>query len=308
MSLHPLDRALEHLARRQFGVFTYQQARQLGYADKMIVARVRSGAWIRLESGVYALASAKPTWQRQYKAAELSVPGAAVAGLAAAKVQSLDGFNVARPELVVAYTRSVRNRLATVHRSDTAATTLHDGFRVTTVAQTLLDVLMRVPLSKTERAMDRAILEHRLDVAALDERADAYAKSRRPGIATGRALDDERTADGWTPPESELERRLVRLVERIPGVAPITLQATLPWWTTGEGRVDILIALWRLIIEADGRRWHARVADFDADRWRDDVAVANGHRVMRFTHTHLRHRPVEVAGLILQAGRAAMAA
>jgi very-short-patch-repair endonuclease len=43
----------------------------------------------------------------------------------------------------------------------------------------------------------------------------------------------------------------------------------------------------RLIVEADGRRWHTRVADFDRDRWRDNEATANGYRTLRFTWVHL---------------------
>jgi very-short-patch-repair endonuclease len=69
-----------------------------------------------------------------------------------------------------------------------------------------------------------------------------------------------------------------------------------------------MIPAWRLVLEADGRRWHARVADFDNDRWRDNQAAALGLRVMRFTHPHLTHRLREVADLITAAGSASLAA
>ena len=50
----------------------------------------------------------------------------------------------------------------------------------------------------------------------------------------------------------------------------------------------MLIPDHRLIIEADGRRWHARFADFDRDKWRDNQATAHGYRVLHFTWVHLR--------------------
>jgi very-short-patch-repair endonuclease len=69
--------------------------------------------------------------------------------------------------------------------------------------------------------------------------------------------------------------------------------------------VDACIPAWGLVLEADGRRWHARVEDFDRDRWRDNQAAALGLRVMRFTHVHLVHRQLEVIRLIVDAGRTA---
>ena len=69
-----------------------------------------------------------------------------------------------------------------------------------------------------------------------------------------------------------------------------------------------MIPAWRLVLEADGRRWHARVADFDNDRWRDNQAAALGLRVMRFTYIHLTERRREVADLISAAGSATSAA
>lgn len=73
------------------------------------------------------------------------------------------------------------------------------------------------------------------------------------------------------------------------------------------GRVDFLLPDQRIVIEADGRRWHTRIADFDRDRWRDNQAAAHDHRVMRFTWVHLNHFVDDVVEIVDQAvtGRAA---
>jgi hypothetical protein len=267
----------------------------------MIERRVRTGQFIRLECGVYALASAPPTWRRQYKAAELSLPGSALAGLAACKILAFDGFKVERPELVVAYTHNHRTGLATVHRSDSALTTKADGFRVTTAAQTLCDIVSRVRLDTWERAADGMLLEGRVTVEDLQERRLRYEHSRRRGFAVFRALVDDRLADGFTPLESELERELSSVLELVPGCPTVQWQAPAPW-ASHKQRVDAIIPAWGIVLEADRRRWHARVADFENDRWRDNQAAALGLRVMRFTYTHLTQRRPEVAELIRTAG------
>ena len=307
MTVHEMTRALERIAARQEGVFHHEQARSCGFSDDMIERRALSGAFIRLESGVYAFASARSTWRRQYKAAQLSLPGSGLGGLAACKVQRLDGFKVERPELIVPYTSNHRTRLATVHRSDSALMTTFDGFRVSTIAQTLCDIVSRVRLDRWERAADGALLERRVSVEELQERRLRYENSRRPGFATYRALVDERLADGFVPKESDLEQALAAAIAMVVGCPEVVWQAPAPW-APDQQRVDTMIARWGLVLEADGRRWHARLADFDNDRWRDNQAAALGLRVMRFTFTHLTQRRLEIVQLITAAGRASSAA
>ena len=302
-----MTQAVETLARRQRGVFTGEQLANIGFTYQMIHNRVGSGTWIRLAPGVFALPSAAATWRRQYKAAELSLPGSSLGGLAACKVHGFESFSVTRPELVVAYTHNHRTPLATVHRSDSALTTTVDGFRVTTIAQTLCDVVARIRMDRWERVTDGLLLEQRLAVEELQERRLRYEHSRRPGCALFRSLVDERMAAGYVPPASELERELAKVLELVDGCPPVVWQAPAPW-APDDQRVDAMIPPWGLVLEADGRRWHARTRDFDTDRWRDNQAAALGLRVMRFTYLHLTKRRHEVAALIRDAGATHVAA
>jgi hypothetical protein len=300
MNVHEMTRQVERVARRQDGVFTTADLLRIGFTHQMISYRHKGGEWIRLAPETYALASAPSTWRRQYTAAVLSLRDSALAGLAAAKVHGVEGFGVARPELVIKYTGNHRTPLATVHRSASALITTVGGLRVTTIAQTLCDLLPRVALDRWERATDGLLLDRRLTIDELQERRIAYEHSRRPGIATLRALVDERLDTTPTPAESELERLLQATVALRPDIPPVHWQAPAPW--SDDERVDGLIPEWGIVLEADGRRWHARVADFETDRWRDNQAAARGLRVMRFTHTHVTQRPEEVAALIAAAG------
>jgi hypothetical protein len=293
-----IDRRIAALAAMQFGAFSRQQAFELGASERMVKRRLAERHWARPVSAVYVLTGSAGTWKRQCKIAELSVDDSAVAGFAAAALHDLTGFRPGRIELVVPVNSYCTHPFATLHRYAAARLTTVDGIAVTTIAQTLFDLPTRVSPWRLERAMDDALLGKRLLVADLDERLRFYADSRRPGLPRIRPLVLERLEDGWTPPESELEARLIAVLEKLPTAPTIVRQAAVPWRTTRPGRVDLLLPAHRLIIEADGRRWHTRVQDFDKDRWRDNEAVAHGYRVLHFTWVHLRDLTDDVLDVV----------
>ncbi len=308
MNTHDVDRAVEKIARRQHFAFSRTQVVECGASSDMIDHRLQTGTWVRLEASVYALACGPPTYLRQYKAAELGSPGAAVAGLAAAVLHGLPDFRTVRPEIIRPPHTNNRSQLATVHRSIYIETTTVKGIRVTSLRQTLFDVARQGRLDRLERAVDDALLTNRLTLDDLDDWLAVLGNTRKPSLPTMRALIAERRADGWAAPESELEAVLLRVLARLPSRPALLRQAPLPWRPAERGRVDVLIPTWQTIVEADGRRWHARVGDFDADRWRDAQAVANGYRVLRFTWLHLTQRADEVVELVEQTGRVARGA
>jgi hypothetical protein len=142
-----------------------------------------------------------------------------------------------------------------------------------------------------------------MTVDDLVERVQAYEGHRRPGIATLRALVAVRTNEGWVPPATELETLLRQAVAEVPDCPPVLWRVVMPW-----GEVDGMIPDWGIVLEGDGRRWHARVADFERDRWRDNQAAAHGLRFLRFTWTQLNERRAEVVSTITAAGRASRTA
>lgn len=296
------DQAVLRLAQRQHWAIHQRQLRELGGTRTMVNDRVDAESLIRLAPNVFAVAGHPATWQRQYKAAELCIPGAAIADRPALMVHGVDGAKVLRPSLAIAHASNTRCPLADLRRASDLCTTVVDGIRVTTMAQTLVDVVTQLPISVVERHWDDALLTGKVLVDDLAERAATKVAMRRPGGADAEALVEDRRATEWQKLDSILELLTVPLLRALPPDVQVVLQATMDWWQPGEGRVDIYIPAWRLIIELDGRRWHARVQAFDADRWRDNVAVANGHVVLRFTHAHLTLRPQEVVDLVLAAG------
>jgi very-short-patch-repair endonuclease len=277
------------LARQQYGAFSRSQAFRIGVTDRMVHRRLASHDWLRPCSGVYVVASAPPTWLQRCKVAELSVPGSALAGRAAAALHGFEGFGQCRPELVVSANSSHRSDVADCHRYSGAKLTTVKGLRVTSIAQTVFDVSISAGPLRVERALDELLVAGRVTMDELDERAEFYEGCRRPGVPLLEPLLSERRAEGWVPPTNALEAALFGMLDRVPSHPRVLRQAPMGWWTDQPGRVDAYLPDQRLIIEADGRRWHTRLADFDRDRWRDNTATANGHGVLRFTWVHLHH-------------------
>lgn len=303
MDSHGVDRQIARIAQRQHGAFSIGQAGQAGATEGLRRRRVDTGVWLRLDSGVYALAGHPPTFLRQCWAAVLGAPGSAVGGLAAAALHRVVGFGDVRPEIVVPSTHNSRSRLARVLRFDGAAVTRVGGLSATTLAQTLFDIAPRVAVARLERAVDDELVGRRLAATDLEERLRFYNGSRRRGLRVMRAIVDSRSTEGWVPPESELERRLDRILRRLSGTPRIIHQARFDWLAGGAGRVDRFLPDESIILEVDGRRWHTRVADFERDAGRYNQATVHGLRMLRFTWVNVSCRPDEVLATIEQARR-----
>ena len=82
-------------------------------------------------------------------------------------------------------------------------------------------------------------------------------------------------------------------------------QVNLPGREQWPGRVDFFWPEVRLIIELDGRRWHARFADFDRDHKRDLHFLGLGYPTAHVTWTMLTEDPDGVAADLLAARKAA---
>ncbi|HJR92021.1 MAG TPA: type IV toxin-antitoxin system AbiEi family antitoxin domain-containing protein [Acidimicrobiia bacterium] len=297
------DRNVDVYASRQHGVLSLDQARRAGFTDNMVHGRLEAGAWVRLASGVYAVASAPPKWERQVAAAILSRPRAIVSGASAAYLHGFEGYRRGRPEITVPMRTSVRSPLARVARSiwfDELGTTKVSGFKVANVAETLLVLAGRIPAARLERLTDDQLAAGVVAVEDFEPIRRRVSNGRVRGSGVLFPLLDERAADAWEPPANQLEGYLNRLVDD-PAVPPASRQHPFRFDRLPM-IVDIYIAAWRLILEADGRRWHSRRADFERDRARDNSAAAAGIAVLRFTWRMLTEDLAGCRRILLQTG------
>lgn len=282
------DRRVDELARRQHGAFSRRQTLASGIPAATVDRRLAAGRWLRRANGVYVLGSSPDTVRQRLMVVLLDAGDEAVAGFrCAAALHRLGGFHLGSDglEILVPQLSNNRTRKAVVRRTTylpAAHRTVVDGIPCTTVARTLADLAVVLRGRRLAGTLDDALLTRRVTVATLQNVvADLPSKGRR-GSALFRDLVAERATDGYVPTESELERRTL-VVTVGADLPPPTLQAQMPWRTHEDQRVDFLWDDARLILEADGRRWHARQETFAADRRRDRLAARHGYLVVRVT-------------------------
>jgi len=288
-------------ASRQYGVFSRRQIREAGYDRSAVQRRVASGEWVRLCPNVFCVASAPPKWERQLAAAVLSRPRALVGGISAAHLLSLRGFRRGRPTIVVPEGANTRLTIGRVIRSkhfDSLSTEIVAGFKVTSMAETLMTLARDLSVSDLETALEDALLTGRVDMEKLRGVLAREAGSPWAGVMGRLVL--EHSVDAPTPDSSYLEALLERLLARTE--LPTTLRE-FPFSIRGSpARVDVYIPDWQMVIEADGRAWHGRLSDQEADRRRDAGLAARGIQVIRVTYRMITGDPDECLSMILAAG------
>jgi very-short-patch-repair endonuclease len=103
--------------------------------------------------------------------------------------------------------------------------------------------------------------------------------------------------DGYVAVQSELERALFTALARAGLPAPVR-QMPLPGRGAVEGLVDGGYPDARLVIEADGRRWHTRVRDMRRDYARVAEAARAGWQTLRFLYEQIIGDPDEVCAVV----------
>lgn len=295
------DRAIDGLARRQHGVFHHRQAVRIGITRAERRSRLSSGRWVRLlESQVYALPSHPGTWLRQCMAATLSVPASAVSGAAAAGLHRFEGWSQAGIEVCTRHGTTHESPFGAVHETRTVGRIMVvEGIRVVSPADCVVQLAGRLDADALGALIDDVAIGRRLFLPELRDRYAVLAHRRLPGIRALRAALEVR-GEGHVPPPSELGRRLAALLAAVG--TTVELEHSPLWVEPGAQRVDAWLPEWGLIVEADGRTWHTRVADFDRDRERDAVALAHGVATLRLSWHQLVHRAVWCRNVLLAAG------
>lgn len=292
------------MAARQHGVVSRRQLLDADMNPRRLRRMVATGEWQALAPGVYASSASPSTWDRQLWAAYLSRPGALVTGRSAALLLGFPGVRASRPELLVSFSGNARSSLATIHRSrlfPLVGSVRVANRELTNPAETLLVLGYSNLPSQIERWVDALLATNQLEVDDFDPIFARLTNAGVPGLNALRRIVGARDRDSYQPPTSELERLLYRMLdsESLPTAVrqvPLSLGAV-------AATVDAYIAEWKLIVEADGRRWHTRKADFERDRERDNAAAAHGIIVVRFTYRMLKKDPDSCRLTLIEAGR-----
>ncbi len=168
-----------------------------------------------------------------------------------------------------------------------------DGLPVTGPALTIVDLAAVVGPSRLQHLVQTQIRDRRPSLDELIACFDSVARRGVNGIAPLRKVL-RRMTDGAPVPDSALERA-TGLLLRDSGIDGFQQQYRPPWYDGIRGIVDFAHPELRVVLEADGRRWHRRDQDMTEDRRRDRLAARHGWVSIRVTWHEVTVRPAATA-------------
>ncbi|CAA9511767.1 MAG: hypothetical protein AVDCRST_MAG53-2672 [uncultured Solirubrobacteraceae bacterium] len=268
----PRDVELLGLANRQHGVLRAAQLAEHGLTRRMIAQRTRSGRLTRLHHGVFTWGHSALTREGRWLAALWACgAGAVLSHTTAAACHRIGGEH--GTDVHVSTTRRsvhsrdgiVVHRVSSLHRADVQRTR---GLWVTRIPRTVVDLADATGWAEVRGAVDALRWFSPAELRA--------AQRRAPGRA-GRGLVVRLLEADEAHTKSELERRFLRFVRRHSLPRPTGLNVQVAGF-----KADCCYAAERLVVELDGRAYHQRRRQMEADRLRDEGYQLAGHRIQRF--------------------------
>ena len=301
--MHSVDQHIFDLAAGQGGGFARWQVLANGGDDKLIQRRCRSGSWTRVRPGVYVVAGLPPSTTTALWVAWLEVgPHAARSHECAAEVLKLHPVPPGRFVFTTHHGDHHKIPDVTVHQLKDLLphhTTSIDGLPTTTPARTVVDLAAVIAFERLRRIVENGVND---GITTDDEVAVVLHEIARPGKWGAKKLQRvlAARAPGDPVPDSALERMLLDALRQA-GLPEPVAQFSHPGRHPGHGLVDFAYPGGKLILEADGRRWHQRTADLRRDRARDNEAARAGWLTMRFMHEELLSDPTDVGRAVREA-------
>jgi very-short-patch-repair endonuclease len=164
-----------------------------------------------------------------------------------------------------------------------------DGIPVTSVFRTVFDLAAVLDLRGLERAWHEAEVQDLRDRVSLPMLLERYPGRR--GARNLRTLLDAGEPVGFT--RNDFEEAFVAFVDEY-GLRRPRMNGTLAM----RGRFFEVDALWedeRVAVELDSRSVHGTNKNFESDKQRDRILLAEGWRTARVTWRQLRDEPDELA-------------
>lgn len=289
------------LARRQAGAFTFAQAVEMGFPSSTVGRRLAGGVWERRTPGVYVHTATPASRALDLWSAVLAA-GLGDAVLTHESAALLHGAE-RLPETPITLTvrHGWHHRLPglVVHQIDDLARrhqTVVLGLPVSTPARSVVELGATAGADLVGRAADDLVRSRRTTYAAIASVLAEVARPGKPGVELVGQMLEERVG-GHVPPASELERALFATLAG-GGLPSPERQVPLPGRGPAFGLVDGAYRDARVVLEADGRRWHARMSAARRDRERDAQVVRAGWVPLRFVYEQIVAEPHEVCAIV----------
>jgi very-short-patch-repair endonuclease len=285
------DRAAWQLVREQHGVLTRADLLGLGFSRRSIEHRVKSGRLHPIARGVYVVGRRDLTPKGRWMAAVLVCgEGAMLSHRSAAELWGIGHEEKKRIDLTIRRRREIHRPGLKVRmrpKLPEGSVVRRFGIPVTRPVQTLIDLATELKPLQLERAVNEADKRDLVDPERLRSALDGYGGM--PGVRTLRTMLDRHT---FRLSDSDLEIYFRPLALDAGFPLPLSKQWVLDY------EVDFLFPDHRLIVETDGLRYHRTPSQQARMVKRDQDHVAEGFRVIRFTHWQIAYEPIEVTKLL----------
>ncbi|HVT78756.1 MAG TPA: DUF559 domain-containing protein [Acidimicrobiales bacterium] len=293
------DRRALETAARQFGAVSQEQLQLAGLTNRQIRDRVTGEELIRFGVRALAFAGSADVFERRAMCVLLEFPGGSLSFPTAAAHFGVTGYEL--EPIHVSVPRRTRPRTidldVVVHRPlylpEHHLTQFDNGLVFTTPTRTAADIanLPTTTASRAERVVETLWAARLTDRTRLARMAGEWCERGRRGSAFLHAFLDARPAE-WLPPESNLERRFIKLIADagMPRPRSQVDSGGEDWF----GRVDLRDPELPLIAEIDSDRFHAAPLDRASDAARDEAAERAGFTVERFREHDVWHNPSDV--------------
>jgi very-short-patch-repair endonuclease len=299
-----VDEQVVKLASERAGAFTRAEVYACGGSEPVVRRRMAVGSWIAAGGDVLVLAGWPDTVeQRRWIGLLAGGTAAHLSHEAAADVRDIRGVRRGLSVVTVAHPLHLRIENVTFHQlGDVRPEHLEvvGGWPVTTPARTIVDLAAVVSRGRLRTAVQHVVVEGQASFGQIGQVLRDVRRRGKPGIRRAVSVLDE--LSGEPPPASQLEQHLhdVARLARI----PIVRQHVLPWAREPiDGVVDAAVLESRLILEADGRSWHAWLEQMARDRRRDREAAEAGWLTLRWVYDDLVHDARDAARSLLEVHR-----
>ncbi len=296
MAAIPVDATILDLGLRNRGAVSTADLRSVGVTAGHVRSR-QGGLLTSVAPGIFVVGLV--TTEAMASAALLCVDGSV---LSHGSASELHGLPSRPPEsITVSSVRRTRRSLAGVRIHRTRWLPIEDrsfvaSRPVTSASRTICDLAAECSAQRLRHLIEVAIASKRMSAGEFQACVLSYRRQGREGSRTLRILCEDLFADSSVA-ESELERRTVEILRRH-AVGGWVSQFRPPWFDGVRGTVDFAWPDRRVILEVDGRRWHATTQAFEEDRRRDQAAVAAGWRPIRAGWQQVVHRPAELVAVL----------
>jgi very-short-patch-repair endonuclease len=286
------EQAMAALARAQHGVVARRQMLELGFSRRQITGGLQRGRLHEIFLGVYVVGVKRISRKGRWMAAVLAAgDGALLSHRSAGRLWELlppavEWIDVASPP-----GRVVRRKGIVAHESVVAPDerAVVDGIPVTSPFRTVFDLAAVLDRRGLERAWHEAEVQGLRDRVSLPMLLERYP--RRRGARNLRALLETDEPVGLT--RNEFEEAFVAFVDEYELRRP-RMNGTLAL----RGRFFEIDAQWedeRVAVELDSRSVHGTKRNFESDKQRDRILLAEGWRTVRVTWRQLHQERAEVA-------------